>query len=479
MKNISKRITAVFLVFLFIMSSFGLFAANGHAESALSLRDQMIYTKLYQGKTRNVKQNYPARVTLSIAGQGDVTFAGHAGIDVDLSKQEIVDCLKNAANVGKYNNIDQVLDDYDLLKNIKYDLDFTKEDMEEFKNDMKNLFGIKGVDEILQDCLTISPNLFNDFRTDNPVQAAQAGYNVINTGVEIYEMASEGTASLFKKSSLIPSLGDIIVNGLKLTAEQYKRDLKKWEKRVQYYNTRRDLEVYYSNAQSLIKSKMGEKADWTISVNDYARQDVKYHTYLTAPTTYILQLNLSKKDDNLSFEGTYTGDVKVQMIADAKAADAAFGKHVCDVLNSDEWIGTDESPSMPGNRSKFALISDKFSPSVFETEIGTDAFSLRVTGGAKGVFTSPIDVTSLELNKFTNELDHYVFCLATPEPDVRIEYYTTCLETTGLETYNFDWYVYTPVANRDGHGADTHDSITDPRLYMAMNIEIFTGGQNK
>ena len=478
MKKILKQITAGFLVFLFILTGIGLGSNNVYAESDLSLRDQMIYTKLYQGKSRKAKRDYPTRVTLSVAGMGSVSFTGHAGIDIELSKQEIVDCLKKAANVGKYSDIEQVLDDYDRVKNLKYDLDFTKEDMEEFKKDMKALFGVKSVDEILQDCLTISPNLFNDFRTDNPVQAAQAGMNVIVTGVGIYEAAQSGSASLFKKPSLIPSLGDIVVNGLKLTAEQYKRDLKKWEKRVEYYNKRRDLEAYYSNAQSVIKSRMGEKGEWTISVNDYAKQDVRYHTYLNAPTTYILQLNLSKKNGNISFEGPYTGDVRLQMIADTKAADADFGKHVLDVLNGDEWVGTDNHPSLPGNRPKYSLVSDKFSPSVFETDIGGE-YELRVAGGANGIFTAPIDVTSLGLNKFQNELDHYVFCLAKPEPDSRVEYYVTALQTTGLQTDNFDWYVYTPVAFKDGHGADTHDSLTDPRPYMTMEIEVFTGGDGK
>lgn len=478
MKRILKRLTAGLLVFLFIFADCGIFAKPVYAESALSLRDQMIYTKLYQGKSRSTKRNYPTRVTISVAGQGVVAFTGHAKIDVDLSKQEIVDLLKQAASVGKYKDIEQVLDDYDLVKRLKYELDFTKEDMEQFKNDMKNLFGIKGVDEILQDCLTISPNLFNDFVTDNPVQMAQAGYNVINTGVEIYGMAAEGSVSLFKKPSLIPSLGDIVVNGLKLTAEQYKRDLKKWENRVKYYNTLRDLDVYYGNAQSLIKKKMGEKGEWTVSVNDYARQDVKYHTYLTAPTTYILQLNLSKKDDNVSFEGTYTGDVKFQMIADTKAADAAFGTHVCDVLNGDEWVGVDNHPTLPGNRPKYSLMSDKYSPSDFEAEISGE-LSIRVAGGEKGKFTTAIDANELALNKFKNELDHYVFCQAIPEPECRVEYYITSLLTAGYQSDSADWYVYTPVAFREGHSPDTHETLTDPRPYIKFEVEIYTGGQDK
>lgn len=482
MNKAIKRILLCFLVLVILLSGVPSFSLNASAASELPLRDRMIYTKLFQGKSRSVKQNYPVRVTLSVAGSGPVTFSGHAGVDVNLSQPEIVKCLKEAANVGKYNDIEQVLDDYDLVKRLKYELDFTKEDYEQFKNDMKTLFGIKGVGDILQDCLTISPTLFNGLNSDNPVDQAQAVDGIVRTGFGMYDVIKNGGGSFFKKPSLIPSVNDIVVNGAKLTAEQYKRDKKKWDNRVEYYNTRRELEQYYSNAQNVIRSKMSEKAIWTVSVNDYAQQDVQYDTMLTCPTTYVLQLNLNKTDDSLSFYGNYVGDIRLQVIADTKDADAQYAQNWCDAINGNELpelTSTLNSVSHSGDRKSFRVISDDYSTSEFEADFGSDSFSLRVSGG-EGLFTAPIDMNALELRDYKREINHSVH-LEMPLDESRVDYYITDLVTKNYRSVHTDWYIIpAPVTGMsEGHIADDDENGDDPRPYMKMTIEIFAGGQKK
>lgn len=465
-KILSLILVAIMVLTVILPSVSPVSASSG----GLSPKDNMFYQKLYKGQTKSFSAKYPVNVNITGPNKIDLNFKGYAGVDAKLSEQEIVDVLKSAVPVGKYKTLDEVADDYDLLERVKYELSTKKEDVEEFKNDMKELLGIKGISDILQDCLILSPSTLNGFNSKNPVDQLQAFNGLVDAGMEIYD-AAHGAGRIFKKPSLVPSAGDIAINGTKLMIKQYEKDQKKWNNRVTYYNTKRDLQQFYSNLENRMREAIAKKSVWTISVNDYAVQDVPYDTFVTAKTTFTLQLNLTKDTSSTYFDGQYSGQFKLQSVADTKTYDSTYAQIWCDVMNGEGRNGI-TAPASGYPKGRLKVMGDNYTESNFDMTLSNDSFSFRIPNKT-GIISLPMDLMQLSVVEFNNHMEHNVHLGWTTAFGEKFDYYITMLISETIQTDNFDWYYSVPNQKTvEGHSNETSPVGQDPRPYLNCRIEI-------
>ncbi len=463
-----KRILSFIMILCFILPLCAVPA------EALTLQERYYLEVLYPNPPKDAA-SYPARLIVNIGGKA-ATLEGTCGMNASLTDEEMLDILKRALPaVSTYNELEKPVKDKNLVSELTEKLKFSDEDMQEI---LKNLRAILGLDDIpgallpieLPDVGPLTGDLFQDYETISGAKefGEQAG--------EIADiLMGKGDLLDFLTPDVIPSADDIVINGIKISWEQFQKDKEKYKDIIALYQAKSRLRQYYARVDELVKAAMDEKGAWAIRIYDQVVTQEIYNPIYDQLVPYIwtADIELVKNDGSMgNINGTYTGSFSLKMENDLTEYDSR--RHILYAEYANKKGGSIGGFSVPNGYSWSGVSVQINSPS--ESKIGLNGENVSVTlslpaGTNRTFFELPLDAMALEQTEYVNTCDYVMVAKGVNQSGSWTTTWTEIYETSSYYQSDHHLIVISGVSGEETH-EDSGQLPTDMRPYISITLVV-------
>ena len=410
----------------------------------------------------NGSSSFPAELQFMFSqGHETVTLKGTCSLEGELTDEEILDAIKQAAaEHGDYKSADDACDDAATVDRLSNKLKFSEEDQ---KRIVSNWLSLVGADKIVS---LLGGNLPN-----------YGGADVVTAVTEMI-FKGDAIAGLKTLNPKPSGLGaGAVISGAFLSWEEYKRDQQRYSDIVDLANARARLRTYNTILNRILKEKMKDRTAWTIRIQDQVikKQNYRKGPDIDVPYIYTSDIVLKKKDGKYEDPvGTYEGDFTLKIDLDLSDYDANFHKYLAEHMNKairEAYQGL-ATPSM-----FWTAVSQSVNhPSENELTLESKSVFVSLENGLGRVYELPLDVQKLDITRY--KVTHDMVSVIKQENEGAIETLTwTEIDDSDTHTaYHQDHSVIvikltgekTESVNTD----DTPMPDIDVRGYMAMTLVV-------
>ena len=269
----------------------------------------------------NGKTSFPAELLIDIPNHTQVKLTGTCSLEGQLTDEDILDAIKKAASEAGYKSPENAVADKLKIDELNGKLKFSEEDQQRIIKNWLSLVGMDKVADILK----------GQIPEYGETDAVGVVVGMITSG------------KLPDAGSLVPFPTDVsgfaqglIINGTKISIDEYKRDQQKYKDIVELSNARARYREFSGRLNSILKQKMKDKTAWTIRIQNQTVQTQLYRSApeIHLPYIYTSDIVLTKKDENYeSPKGVYEGEFKIDIDISLEDYDKNFHKYLAESFN--------------------------------------------------------------------------------------------------------------------------------------------------
>lgn len=355
--------------------------------SAASLQEQswLFHLRPTNMAKTSGKESYPAELTVKVAQLKSVTLKGTCSLEGKLTDEDILDAIKQAASkVDGYKSPENAVTDKLKIAELQGKLSFTEEEQARIVKNWLSLVGMDKVADILK----------GEFPSYGETDAVGVVVGMITSG------------KLPDAKSLIPFPTDVsgftqglVINGVFISIDQYKRDQEKYQNIVELSNARARFREFNAHLNTIIKNKTREKTAWTIRIQDQVVENQLYRSApdVTVPYIYTSDIVLVKNDGIYENPiGTYQGDFVIDIDLSLEDHDRNFHNYLAKYFNDE--LKKKMGVVAPSNLF-YGLSQSVNRPSENKTTLEGKNVYVTLSDSLGGIFEMNLNVFSLDVKK--------------------------------------------------------------------------------
>ena len=453
------KITALALTLIMLVC---MFPSLTIPADAMSLQEQSWLFHLRPTTMPNPKgrDSYPVELLISVAQQKTVKLTGTCSLEGKLSDEDILGVIKQAASEAGYKSPENAVDDKLKIAELQGKLTFSEADQDRIIKNWLSLISMDKVADILGGKLP----------TYGDTDVVSVVVDMIKSGK--FPEAS----SLSPVPTDLKGFGQgLIINGVKITVEQYKLDQEKYKNIVELSNARARFREFSSRLNTMIKEKTRQKTAWTIRIQDQVIEEQLYRgsPKISVPYFYTSDIVLTKKDNNYDDPvGTYQGDFKIDIDLSLEDYDKNFHKYLAESLN-DRLKET--APHMSNDMMWKPVSQTVNRTSENKTTLEGKNVYVTLSDSLGGVFELKLNTMALEI-KYSKTVHDFVSVIEKKNEGATET--LTWTEITDSETGTAYQQDHTVVVDRNGQRTETTNTDDgeypriDPRSYLELTLVV-------
>lgn len=408
--------------------------------------------------------SYPAELVVSMAGHEDVHIKGACSLEGQLTDEDILDAIKKAASQSGYKSPENAVADKLTVAELKDKLSFSEKEKERI---IKNWLSLVGMDKV-------ADMLKGELPTYGETDAVTTVVGMISSG-----KLPQAKDFLPFPTSMSGIAQGLVVNGVYMTVDQYKRDQQKYQDIVELSNARARYREFQAHLNTIIKDKTKKNTAWVVRIQD---QVVKDQLYRSAPEIYVpyiysTDIVLTKKDENYENPvGLYEGEFKIDVDLSLEDYDKNFHKYLAEYLNNE--LKKNSPVVLP------AMLYSPVSQSVNRTSenkttLGNTSVYVNLTGALGGVYEMDLDTYALDI--LYQKVIHDQVSVIQKKTDGGTET-LTWTEITDSETKTAYRQDHNHIVLKSGEELDTVNTDDDPypdvdvRSYISLKLTVDMSG---
>lgn len=410
--------------------------------------------------------SYPAELQMTGTGLEPVTLKGTCALEGQLTDEEILNAIKQAAaGTEGYDSPDDAIDDKQLIDELTGELKITAEDRERMLSNWAKLVGIDKVVDLFKGKL---PSFGTEDALSTIIGAVMSG-----------KMPGWSALSPVPTDMSGFAIGGI-VNGVFISVEEYKRDQEKWEDLVELTNAKARFRNFNGVLKTLLTDKMKERTAWVIRIQQSVEREQTFRMapQVDAPYTYLSDIVLVKKDGRTDNPvGTYEGSARFRVDVDLSDYDAHFHHYLATYYND---IDRNLPAGIPAALKMEGISQTVHRKSQNRFEIAKDGFSVALTNGLGGVYEFPLNTMKFDLTDYVSVND--MVSVYGGENDV-VQYTVTWTEIYDTETGTMYHQDHSVIKNKQtGETTETTNTDdnpmpdTDPRSLLQLRLVVDLSG---
>ena len=412
-----------------------------------------------------VKDSYPVELKVSVAGQQEITLKGTCSLEGKLTDDDILDAMKKAAaEVDGYKSPENAVEDKLKIDKLQKKVTFGKEEQERIVKNWLSLVGMDKVADLLGGKLP--------------------SYGEADTIGAVVDFISEG--KLPGAGSLVPVPTDVsgfsqglVINGVLLSIDQYKRDQEKYKDIVELAAARARFREFNGIMNRILKETAREKTAWTIRIEDQVTKDQLYRgePEIYAPYIYTADIVLVKKDGGYgdpvgAYQGRFVIDIDVSLLD----YDRNFAKYLAESYNK-------RLREMPGyiDESMMWKVVSQSANRTSENKTTLEGKKVYVTlaDSLGGVFEMKLDPYALDI-AYSRVLHDFVSVITQKgEAATATQTWTEITDseagTAYVQVYDRVVDILGNVSENTSTDDDPYPTV-DPRSYLALTLVVDMAG---
>ncbi|MBP5665284.1 MAG: hypothetical protein J6X87_03300 [Clostridia bacterium] len=456
---------AVFVLILCVVASlFCTRSATPLPANAISLQEQSWLSHLRPTSIPGPRgrDSYPAELLVSVSNQKEIKLKGTCSLEGKLTDEDILDAIKKAASEAGYKSPENAVDDKLKIDSLKSKLSFTPEEQERIIKNWLALVGMDKVADLLQGQLP-----------------SYGGSDAVTTVVGMISSGQlPGASTLSPVPTSVSGFAQgMVVNGVFLTVDQFKRDQEKYKNIVELSEANARFREFSARLNSIVRDETRKKTAWTIRIQDQVVETQLYRGApdINAPYIYTSDIVLKKNDGNFdSPAGTYQGSFELKVDVSLEDHDRNFAKLLAEYYNNKlkETMG-----NVPASMYWTVVSQTVNRPSVNETTLsgGNVYVTLDRSGSLGGVFELKLNTMALDVTR--NRVLHDYVSVLQQKGEAATET-LTWTDITDSETgtaYHQDHSIVVTINGETFESTNTDDDPypnIDVRGYIGLTLVV-------
>ncbi|MCR5693409.1 MAG: hypothetical protein K6G89_00345 [Clostridia bacterium] len=435
--------------------------------SSMGLQEQSWLSHLRPSSMPGTKarDSFPVELLISIPTQEEIKLKGTCSLEGKLTDDDILDAIKKAAaSVEGYKSPENAVNDKLRIDQLKNKLSFSQEEQDRIVKNWLSLVGMDKVADLLKGQL--------------PSYGETDAVGVVVDLIKDGKLPDAGALVPFPTNAGAFGQG-LVINGVFLTYDQYKRDQEKYKDIVEFSNVRARFRQFTANLNYNIKEMTRNYTAWTIRIHDRVVKEQLYRgsPEIYAPYIYTADIVLVKKDKDIdSYVGTYKGEFKIDVDVSLEDYDRNFGKYLAESINKK----LKEIPGPISDSMMWYVVSNNANrTSENKTTLEGKNVYVTLSDSLGGVFEMKLDPTALDIAY--NKVLHDIVSVIEQKSEGATAT-TTWTEITDSEAgtaYHQDHNVVVDINGNRQESTNTDDDPypnDDPRSIINLTLVVDTVG---
>ena len=404
--------------------------------------------------------SYPAELIVAASTQQEIKLTGTCALEGQLTDEDVLKALKQAAAESGYKSPENAVDDKLKIASLRDKVTFNEAEKNRIIGNWLALVGMDKVADMLKGQLP--------------------KYDGADAVGAVVDMISSGNLPDASSLSPVPTnvsgfTQGLIINGVKISYEQYQRDREKYKNIVELANARARFREFNYRLNSIIRSETAGKTAWTIRIQTQTIKDQLYRTApdVTVPYFYTADVVLTKKDGNFETPaGTYQGDFKLDIDVSLEDYDRNYAKELAGYLNDELKKSAAHIP----DSMLWKVVSHNVNKTS-ENKATLEGKNVYVTlgGSLGGVYELRLDTMALDVT--CQKVLHDFVCVLKQEGE-GATHTMTWTEITDSEAGTSYPQDHSVIVDRQGTVTETDNTDDEPfpnvdvRTYLKLTLVV-------
>jgi hypothetical protein len=412
-----------------------------------------------------MRTSYPVELLVGVASHKQVRIGGTCALEGGLTDRDLADAMIEAARgVDGYKSPENAVTDKLRIAELQHGLSFTPEEQERLVRNFLSLVGMDKIADILRGKLP----------TYGETDAVGTVVGMIMSG-----KLPDAKSLLPYPTSVSGFSQSLVINGVFISVDQYKRDQQKYQDIVELSNARARFREFNAGLNRIVKEKARKNTFWTIRIQSRTVEDQLYRgtPEIVAPYIYTADIVLEKRDGRYEDPvGTYQGSFSLDIDVSLLEYDRTFAQSLADSINE----RLKETNPGASQAMMWRVISHSANrDSENRTTLGCGNVYMALSGSLGGVFEMRLDPSALDITYSRIVHDHVSVLEKKGEGGTETLTWTDITDSETGTAYHQDHTRIVDAGGKVTESTNTDDDAyqaVDPRGYLTLTLVVDMAG---